>query len=471
MIVPFMFGVEENPVHYLWIFYKYMDFCLKNNYPIISQSQYFVEPSYFKERNHFVFDGIENGYNNIYEFNEPTDEGMRKLKKYYISDDEQNNIFSKYKDKFTASISLMSQRNYYFENLIQQKIYEVEKKEKKKIKAILSWIWFPSLEYVTKKNNIQLIVQEQSTIRKGDYNCYLGYCTFNNKYESKFVKTKYNKFITNIKDINLFSRKELLSLFLTTSNLHYINEIDMIPKYEFGIDLGADKDAYFNSFSKYNHEYLKEKCNKLVGKNEIIGRTHPMRPSQNKCHIMDDSKNSIEWILKCKRLVSTVSNVGFEAMLYGRTSYILGDNMPFSCCAINNLNYLDESVASTLFLNYIIFCYFVPFELMFDKKYLLWRLNNPSDQELYNYHLDYILNKYNLDKDIFNKKSEERLKQILKKVHKLKNDEILKYPLNIYYENIERENEILKNEITQIKNSKGWKLIEKIRNLKNKVRR
>ena len=108
---------------------------------------------------------------------------------------------------------------------------------------------------------------------------------------------------------------------------------------------------------------------------------------------------------------------------------------------------------------------------MFDKKYLLWRLNNPSDQELYNYHLDYILNKYNLDKDIFNKKSEERLKQILKKVHKLKNDEILKYPLNIYYENIERENEILKNEITQIKNSKGWKLIEKIRNLKNKVRR
>lgn len=473
MIVPFIFGVEEDPVHYLWIFYKYMDFCLKNNYPIISQEEYFKKPSYFKSMGHYAFNNIKNGYNTMYEFNEPTDDGMKNLKKYYISKNDQNSIFLKYDDKHQASVDLMSNRNLDLENLIQQKIYEVEKKEKKKIKVILSWIWFPSLEFITKKNNIQLIVQEQSTIRKGNYNCYLGYCSFNNKYESKQTEINYKKFVNSLGNIRLFSRKELLSLFLATSNLHYINDIDNIPKYEFGVDLGMDKDAYFEAFSKYKHDYLIEKCTNLVGKNKIIGRTHPMRPSKNKCYIMDNSINSIEWILKCKRIVSTVSNVGFETMLYGRTSYILGNNMPFSCCAVDSLEYLDDFVASITFLNYIIFCYFTPFELMFDDDYLLWRLDNPSELDIYNYHLNYILQKYNLNNDIFNKNSDERLKQILKNVHKLNKDEIEKFinhNLDMYYKNIEEENQILKNEIIQIKNSKCWKLIEQVRKIIHSIR-
>ena len=39
-IVPFLFGIEKNPIHYSWIFYKYMDFALKNGYPIIVRVLY-----------------------------------------------------------------------------------------------------------------------------------------------------------------------------------------------------------------------------------------------------------------------------------------------------------------------------------------------------------------------------------------------------------------------------------------------
>lgn len=477
MIVPIIFEMSEEHVPYLWIFYKYMDFCLKNNYPIIALEEYFSSPDNLKEGQDSVFKKIENGYNYLWEFREPTDELLEKLKKYPITKKEENKICKPYKSKLDTLTNLIKERNNDFEKLIQDKIDLIEKESKEKIDVLLTWVWTPSLDYIAKKNNIKLITGELSTYRRNTYNKCLGYFTFGNKYDATRTTEEYNQFKKDIKKYNMFTRKELLALFLSTDCLKYLKMLSYKPSYEFGIDLGLVNDPFMNTYPKYSNETIIKKCSALVGESRIICRTHPMRPSKTKFSNMDKSPNSVEWILKCQRIVTSISNMGYEAMLYGRSSYILGGLMPFVPEAIETLDYLDDHIASIMFLNYTTFAYYVPYQLMFDKDYILWRTKkNPSIKEIYDYNLNYILEKSNLTKDIFKKNSDARIKTILIKVHGLTTKEANEFIKELNSNDVERleekqkelTNQVngLREELYNILNSKGWKLLERLRKLK-----
>ena len=103
-IVPFLFGIEKSPIHYSWIFYKYMDFALKNGYPIIADETYFVNPSVYEKQKEFSFQNIVDGYNVLYEFKKPTDEDMKKVIQYPITKEEKATILSGFADEEEAII-------------------------------------------------------------------------------------------------------------------------------------------------------------------------------------------------------------------------------------------------------------------------------------------------------------------------------------------------------------------------------
>ena len=208
LIVPFLFNLYEyskDKPMLLWIFYKYVNFCLKYNMPIIAQEDFFKDPNIYIKNNHSAT------RTNLMDYNVPKKEDFDRISKYIITNDILN--IKKYSSSQLHFI-LLKKRNKKFEKVITDVIDEIENKENKKISAISTWISFPSLEFICKSRNIKLINYELSSIRKGIFNETLGYFSFNNKYSSKQFKNNYS----SLKDVNLnmLSRSELLSLFLKT---------------------------------------------------------------------------------------------------------------------------------------------------------------------------------------------------------------------------------------------------------------
>lgn len=470
MIVPVIFELSDEKVPYLWIFYKYMYFCINNNYPIIALEDYFESPKKYQELQSSIFKNVKNGYNWLWEFPEPTDKDVKKVKKVLITKEEIASIVKPHKNKFDAWVDLTKNGNKNYEKMLQSKIDEIESTYHEKIDAFLTWAWNPSMEKIAQKNEIKVINQELTTFRKNTYHQPLGYFIYGNKYDSNGPRESYKEFQESMKNERLLSRAEIIALFLSKDSLSLLKKMNQKPSYEFGIDLGLDRDVFIDAYTKVTNKELITQCIKLVGKDNIICRTHPMRPSKDKFDNMDHSPTSLDWILKCNRIITTLSNMSFEAMLFKRTSYILEENIPFYIEAVNSLNRLEDKLASISFINYITFAYYVPYELLFDKEYILWRTKeNPTIKEIYNYNLKYILNKFNIDKHLLSMNYEERLLEILKKVHGFDIKDARSFLKEIKQNDIEvLENEIisLKNEINTIRNSKGWKLLEKLRKLK-----
>ncbi len=478
MIVPIIFNLHEyakDKPMFLWIFYKFINFCQKYDMPIIAQKEYFIDPEEYKVKNHSA-----TRVNNL-DYIVPNINDINKIDSYIISEDETNSL--KFNDSdYINYKKLIQKRNKKFENIINAALDDLEKRRNEKTEAMITWVWFPSLDYVCKKRNIKLLTYELSTIRKGVYNETLGYICFSNKYNNSELLLSWNKISKY--NIKYFNRKELLSLFLNRNFLEYIKKMDDNDIYDLGIILGLKEDVFEDIYSKQKIMDVSEYVSDIFSEKNVIIREHPAYPYdfKNSKYIKDTSGTCTEMILKCKRILSTTSNVGYEAMLLGKTSYVLSKNMPFSVGTINNLDNIEDYVVDLKYLNYITFGFYAPFDLMFDIDYIRWRLTMPTPLEIYNYNLNYILRKNNIE-DIFEKIPRDRQKYILKKVQKLNNNEIKEFvnyncysKEKAYIDKIKELENVIKmqsnhiekvdNELNSIINSSGWKLLEKLRTIK-----
>ncbi len=472
MIVPFLFVNEKDYTHPLWLFYKYMQFSLDNDFPIIAEEPFFKSPTYYEKKKVYPFQSFHNDYDEVYEFYRPTDEKLKKLKKYIITTEEKQKILSKYPDFISGIKSLLEKRDRDFEKVILKLVTQIEK-DYGKIDAILTWSWYPSLEAVCKKKNICLIQQELATFRPHVYELKMGYFQFYDKFNSNQLEQDYKTFQKETKKKEIFSREEILSLFLARDCLHFLKHLNDQPKYEFGVSIGTDRDAFAEAKCKMNHDQLLEDVLKIVPKERVSVRLHPTRKKKefyeaNYC--VDHSLSSFEWILKNRRIVSIGSNIAFEAELLGRTSYVIGKNYPYGYGGITSLDYMDEKVCELEYLNYIIFGYFVPYSLMFDLDYIQFRMNHPSLTEIYEYHLSYLLKKCHLTKKIFECHGRSRVIMILKHAKGLNDTEIQDVLDYTYLEDVIKEltHQVNLNEAKyqEVVNSRSWKITKPLRDLK-----
>ena len=85
--------------------------------------------------------------------------------------------------------------------------------------------------------------------------------------------------------------------------------------------------------------------------------------------------------------------------MFGKTVYLLSDKMPYSFMSYNSLNKKNitkELIVDSLYLNFMIFAYFVPWNLMLNQEYIKWRMSNPSIIDIYKKNQDYILSSLNI---------------------------------------------------------------------------
>ena len=481
MIVPLIFDVltykEKSPV-YSWIFYCFIDFIKNGNGFVIANENYysFVDQ---KRKEYFAANCRD------MEYTFPKNSDIQTSKKYYISNVEMDSLVKKYDSPYKMIEYMCLQRDLDFESLLSSKLDEIESDTHQKVDVILLWVGLKSVYEVAQKRNIKVVVLELSTIRKPNYNTILGYFTFQDKYDKRGCKDDYYEFVKayDKNPFPLLSRKELLSFFVETGELYCLEAISSPVPYELGISPGLQQDYFFANFTNEALPETLKKVEKLFDDDRVSVRFHPQYHWNlpNKKWAIDQSKSSFEWILKCRRIVTSVSNVGFEAMLLGKTAYILSDYMPYSFMAPNHLDYIEDETVSIKFLNYMLFSYFVPWKLMFDMEYVQWRLSNPSPVERFHRHFDYLCRQKKL-------KGNVTFEKILRTVHHLSDEQIEYFKnLNPYQRNCEKEERLkhqdlelqqkeeqlnfYKKELYNIQNSTSWKVTAPLRDISRKLKK
>lgn len=464
-VVPLVFGLSDfdsvRPKYY-WVFETYMNFAYRNNYPIIAQENYFKED--ILHLNQYYNDFTNNVENQVL-----LNETKNLYKKYSISNKETNIILSKERNRFIAETNLLLKLNPEYKILIENRLDRIEKDYKKKIEAIITWVSNPTLETIAKQRRMRIISQELSPIRNNlynkDYNTTLCYFQFANKYDPNYCRQLYDTFLESIKkeDIQLFSRDELLALFLNTEDLDYIKSYKSSPQYEIGVDPSFKKDVFFEAYAKEDIRTTLKKIDRLFDPSEVSIRFHPNLEYSigNSLWEKDSSAKSIYWVSKCRRIVSSVSNISFNAMMFGKTSYVLSEKMPFSFKSLQDLKWKDENVVDTLYLNFMLFGYFTHWNLILDPNYIRWRLSNPPILEIYKYNKDYVLQILGVQK----REAPITLKHILKDVHNLEDTAIEDF---VHYSNFKEITKLKKQAIEH--QSKLKKQILKYQNELNRTK-
>lgn len=468
--LPIVFGIDvkDNFPVFFGAFYKFAYYCKKNNWPIIAQEEYFVFPKYYEEKFNINLKNIAN----INEIPSINNASIKDIDKYLIADDETNLVINDYKNIDEAWIKMMNYKSNRLYNILDLKISEVLKKYKK-IDAFIIWRHNKTIELLAKKYDIRLIEMELSGIRKKEYNMGLCYFQFSNKYSSHEIEKRYKNFLneTKSKKVPVLSRDSLISIFVSPSNIKFLNNIEQYP---IGISMGLKKDYEALSTDSVTNEYILKNIASIESPKSIIIRKHPANYNYKYLHenmyTIDNSINSIEFISKCHRIVSSVSNTCFEAMLFGKTSYVLGE-MPFKIFSYTDLSISDDYVVNARELNFLIFGYFVPYELALDDDYIKFRLSNPTEIEIYNKHYSYIMKRSKLfskKKISITNKYNDNTKKINDIVNKNNELNILNQKLEKECNKVKCDNKDLKEELNNLYNSKGWKLLNILRKFKIK---
>ena len=254
-----------------------------------------------------------------------------------------------------------------------------------KIEAAFTCVNNKTLENVCFSYNIPVIHNEQGPLRPPFFHgtVYLDFSGVNGRTEF------YSRFLNfQEMEVELYSKDELLRIVTKPEQYSYVSKlVKAKPIYDCGVALQVDVDtnmiAYNNGWTSAD---LINKAMKEHGR--VLIRNHPLASMQYASNtslgngVIDKSANSLEFISKCKKIVTINSSVAFEAMLLGREVEILGDS-PFA--AIPKMDEETKLVA----LNFAIFGYLIPDYLWGDKEYFKFRIFAKNEEIVYNKNMKY----------------------------------------------------------------------------------
>ncbi|WP_137157280.1 hypothetical protein [Rhizobium sp. FKL33] len=261
------------------------------------------------------------------------------------------------------------------------------------IKAAVTFVNCASLERVCAILNIPVIHMEAGYIREPVWKTSTFQFDFrgvngNTEAAIRFERDKNRQ--------NRKSRQEIADLLLSDeAKSFYSREVGSYD-FEFGIPLQVDDDsnlvAFSNGLSNLDTLYI---ARKIFPQNLILARNHPlclMKLGQDQfLATLDNSQNSLEFVNRCKRILTINSSVAFEAFMMGRATYLLGE----SALSHIAMRQVDRHLRGETFtaeeidkyLDFIVFQYLIPYNLWMNKKYIDFRLTRPSEENIRNTHL------------------------------------------------------------------------------------
>ena len=401
---------------YLWEYLKYLYHCKENQWPIIS-TEYFID-----YRENIPYSNVyEEEFYNVHQYKILNEAEESSVLRYVIPNFIFEDLEKELGSKLAVSLYLLANRYRPLERELTKILKRIEKDTKRKIKGFMNWnTHFKSVYYLGKKNK-NVVITNEFAIRFPDYRPTAYFC-YDEIYSHDEIMNRYWDFQKSKRNlgVELFSRKELLGLFLQASKLFYLTESSQLEKYEIGIAGCHPLISTFFVKSQYTDLELIQDVRNVYSEEDILFRKHPGDEPYQAFYTVknrDESQSAIEFILKCKRITAQGSNILLEAMLWGKMVYSR-DVSPYTKWCESSLENKISPIVEEDFLNYVLLCYLVPYELICDKEYLKWRETNPNEKELFWYHLRFYLKQENLDESILYLARNNRYKKILKERRK-----------------------------------------------------
>ena len=213
----------------------------------------------------------------------------------------------------------------------------------------------------------------------------------------------------------ILSNRELLALFGKRHNLPLLKIINRNPQYELGICTFPNAFEP-SSFLKchYTDDDLLYDAKEFFEFSEIKFRAHPLQYDYLGVSRENLKNDPATFILGCKRIAAVQSQILLKAALWNRCIYMSRDllGLKFLCTD----SFLDNTPCDIERLNYYIFVFLIPSELMYDTDYWHWRLTYPSEYEIFQRHWSYYEKYFDLDDSIMNNASEkDRFRYLLEK--------------------------------------------------------
>ncbi len=434
MIVPFLMTMLTNQDRpYLWAFYKFLDLAKKEHGAIIAQEEYFIDPGELAKEGRSE---ASNKFWNIrsdLNYDLPTQKDLQLIQKYSIPKDFENRLIEKMGSINDAHMLVLSQVIDELKEMIGQYLDDITHRSKEKIDAIMTLCHNPSLSAAAEERGIPVIHFEIGTFREPAY-LKTGYFDFHCLYGNASTEERYHRFLSEIENtsVPIFNNREILAILLRRDCLHYLNHLNDKPKYEMGIALGYAVWPLYQRNTLCDDAELLYRASKIYSLEQLLVRRHPgdpfgaTYPKFDYCR--DGSATTLDFILQCKRIASVGSNLSFEAMLFGKTSYVMTE-CPYTYKTKRKIEDTSLQEYDLTYLNFYTFCYLVPFRLLWDKEYVLWRLSNPPETEIYQRHLAFYLKEKQIPETVLEAPFSERFSLIMKAQNYDLNAKYAKAPL------------------------------------------
>lgn len=413
MFVIITVRMEYSPCKALSKLYQQgLNACVNNNWILIT-NEYLQ--SHYEEMQNSISDRLMNEF----ELKKITQKEYQDIEKYYIPD----KLFASKEKELgsrTEMLSFLSNSSFpELEKCLNDIFSKIENKHtNEKIEGVFfAGEAFYSIRAICEKQNIPLYPYLFSAIKKAHgYRQSLYYTGINGFLynNAKSCEERFEKYL-QCKDANLpvFTNKEILAILGKDCTMPLLQLINHAPQYEMGIC--TELRAIIPSISNYNlytDDDLFEECNKLYQPTQIATRSHAVQLDQRHLKRDEIHNDAAPFILSCKRLTSVSSQISLKVLLWKRIAVMKKPTMAFSFLCTND--YTSKEIADIVGLNYYVFCYLVPNDLMFSDAYWKWRMTNPTESEIYRKHLNFYIEKLNLPKSILTENDElVRLRQIL----------------------------------------------------------
>lgn len=381
------------PAPYLWVFYKFLKVHDEKIMFIIGDEYL---PKRTNERTAARWEFLDSSQERL-GYTVPSSEEISRHDLHFLSLQLFNELLSNNNGNPNAAFKeLLTQQ-------IPALISEIENildGHRGTIEAVLTWCNCPSLSTAANKFGVPVIHLELGPLRDPDYRSTM-YVDFSGVNGNTEAQARYESLQ---KPINTtISPHQILDYFLTKQTTKLSETVDE-QNLKVGVVLQVEDDSNLIAFGQgFDNRSALSYAQLNFPVNEILVRSHPGSLFQVKpCDFaVDESASSIEFIEKCKTLITINSSVGLEALLQSKTVEVLGES---SYKFITEAKSAKEQADR---LAFYLFAYLVPAGLAFDFNYLRFRIQSKNESDIVKYHLNY----YSLNKSALERK--ESLKDMI----------------------------------------------------------
>ncbi len=475
MFLPVILDFENNGQKFMLLKYlRFLDFCIEKNWAIITHEAFDKYELHFPNRNEYNPQMMQQ-----YGYSLHSIEERRQIQQYFVPTEYYKKLEIRKGSKLESALYLLNERDEELESILDGFLQNILSNSGP-IEAMLYFAACPlSLKNLADKYKIPMVAYETGPIRMPNYRCTTSYFCFNGLYDTYEITNRFQNFKKELKSFNvpLFSREELLTMFLSHTNLRYTSLIDMTPKYEIGIAGGCALVVPYFSLNKYMDHELIDDIFDIYQPTDILVRLHPgdMYTATYRLARYDTSKSPFGFLVNSKRVAAIGSNLLFEAMLWKRIPCSKAKVMPASILCSTDYTNDIESEDTEIFVNFFVLAFLVPNELALDEDYIRFRLANPSEKEIFDCHLAYYLKRFGLTEEwlSMDKASRLHMLQVYRNYSPMTEKELTENMLyteakstSDLYEHYLQTKEYLDN----ILNSTTWKLTYPFRRMMDMIK-